>query len=159
MENGEIEKLNSSLAGSFEAASTKGDGASRLGFAVDDELAQTRAALHNEFFRAAERGDAGAVMAFLRAGGDPNLRRHRSGDTALHIAATRGARDVVRVLIESGRCDHLLRDGPGRLASENAYLYGRDPALARLLGVKERRQGEAQGLDVTRRPKATGVLR
>lgn len=111
---------------------------------MDDE--RTASAFDREFFGAAEKGDDVAVLAFLFAGYDPNRTRLRWGDTALHIAATRDARDVARVLIESGRCDYLLRDRHGNLASTNAYLYGRNPALARLLSIKERKQAEAQGL-------------
>ena len=39
--------------------------------------------------------------------------------------------------------EHML----GRLA----FLYGRDPALARLLTIKERKQADAQGITLTRR--------
>ena len=44
-----------------------------------------------------------------------------------------------------------MRDRRGRLASELAYLYGEDPAMARLLGSKERKDAIATGRDVRRR--------
>lgn len=113
-----------------------------------------KAALVSSFYRAAEQGDATAIHAFLLAGFDPNEKRAKSQDTVLHIAATRNARDVARVLIESRKCDYLLRDGQGRLASEKAYLFGNNPALARLLGIKERDQAEASGIRLTRKPAA-----
>lgn len=120
-----------------------GTGLILAGSIMDDE--HTAAAFDREFFRAAEKGDDVAVLTFLLAGFDPNRKRPRWGDTALHIAATRDARDVARVLIESGKCDYRIPDRHGNLASTNAYLYGRNPALARLLSIKERKQAEAQG--------------
>ena len=47
--------------------------------------------------------------------------------------------------------DFTLRDGQGRLASELAYLYGEDPAMARLLGRLERREAAQTGGVVRRR--------
>lgn len=127
-------------------------------YADDDEgtpdqggqtVAPMTAALRREFFRVAERGDEVYMIAFLEAGYDPNMTRPRWGDTVLHIAATRNACDLARVLIESGKCDYLLRDARGQLASEKAYLYGRNPALSRLLAIKERKQAEAAGIRLT----------
>lgn len=127
-------------------------------YADDDEgtpdqggqtVAPMTAALRREFFRVAERGDEVYMIAFLEAGYDPNMKRARWGDTVLHIAASRNACDLARVLIESGKCDYLLRDARGQLASEKAYLYGRNPALSRLLAIKERKQAEAAGIRLT----------
>ena len=102
-------------------------------------------------YRAAERGDAIGMLYALQMGFDVNQPRQKGGDTVLHIAATRNARNVVRVLIESGKCDYLLRDPAGRLASEKAYLFGENPALARLLAIKERKQAVEQGIMLSRR--------
>ena len=106
-------------------------------------------ALDKEFFRAAEKGDHVALLAFLMAGFDPNLKRPRWHDTVLHIVATRGTRNAIRVLVESDRCDYLIRDHQGDLASKIAFLYGRNPAIARLLAIKERKQAEEQGVALT----------
>ncbi len=103
-------------------------------------------------YRAAERGDAIAMLSCLQSGFDVNQQRERFGDTVLHIAATRNAKKVAMVLIESGKCDYLLRDRAGRLPSEKAYLFGENPALARLLAIKERKQAEAQRTRLARRP-------
>ncbi|MAY36683.1 MAG: hypothetical protein CMN84_11350 [Spongiibacteraceae bacterium] len=107
--------------------------------------------LARRFFAAVERGDAITVLAYIRIGYDINIRRERLDDTALHIAAARDAKDVLKLLIESRQCDFLMRDNRGRLASEMAYLFGGNPAVARLLGNKERKQGKVQGVSVTRR--------
>lgn len=107
--------------------------------------------LARRFFAAVERGDAITVLAYIRIGYDVNKKRERLGDTALHIAAARNAKDVLKVLIESRQCDFLIRDNRGRLASEMAYLFGDNPAAARLLGNKERQQAKVQGVKLTRR--------
>lgn len=108
--------------------------------------------LMKEFLVAAEHGNTPKIMACLDEGFSVNYQDPETEETALHIAAAGGARKVLRALISTGDCDFLLRDRRGRLASEMAYLHGNDPAVARLLGIKERRQGDAQGIKVTRRP-------
>jgi ankyrin repeat protein len=107
--------------------------------------------LSQQFLEAVERGNPETVKIFLDAGIDINYRHPRSGQTALHVAAAAQARHAVRVLLGTGKCDFLMRDRQGRLASELAYTHGGDPALARLLGNKERKQAEEQGIKLTRR--------
>jgi hypothetical protein len=109
--------------------------------------------LGREFLKAVERGNAPAVGAYLEVGFPANYQDRQTQETALHISAGTRARKVLRVLLDCGLCNFLLRDKGGRLASELAYLFGHDPAAARLLGFKERKQAEAQGIEVTRRPK------
>jgi hypothetical protein len=62
-------------------------------------------------------------------------------------SAAYGARPALRVLLNSGGCDFLVRDWEGRLPSEIAREYGHDRAIARLLLIKEVRQARAQGID------------
>ena len=106
-----------------------------------------------EYLLAAERGDAHFFELYLSFGMPVNFQHPKTGETALHIAAARRARHIIRSALKTGQCDFLLRDKQGRLASELAHLFGRDPAITRLLGLKERAQGEAQGITVTLRPK------
>jgi hypothetical protein len=108
--------------------------------------------LGREFLKVAERGYAPAVAAYIAEGFPANYQDPQTGETALHISAGTRARRVLRVLLDCGMCNFLLRDKGGRLASELAYLFGHDPAAARLLGTKERKQAEAQGITLTRRP-------
>lgn len=124
----------------------KTDAAECIGDAAMNKLAR-------EFLKAAERNNAPLVGAWLEEGFPANWQDRQTEETALHISAAARARGVLRVLVESGLCDYLLRDKGGRLASELAYLFGRDPAAARLLGIKERKQAEAQGITLTRKPK------
>lgn len=60
--------------------------------------------------------------------------------TALHYAAATGFRPCVRMLVNSGLCNYLLKDNKGRLASELAYEWGKDYAVGLLLQKKEVRQ-------------------
>jgi len=115
-------------------------------------------ALGREFLIAAEHGDAATIMSFLNAGFPANWQDPETGEAALHVAAACKARKVLRILLDTGFCDYLLRDAQGRLASELAYLFGEDPAAARLLGNKERKQAEAQGVALKRRGTPTHQL-
>jgi ankyrin repeat protein len=125
---------------------------------IEDELlSQLRddkdmSRLGREFLKAAERGNAPVVGAYIEEGFPVNYQDRQTQETALHISAGTRARKVLRVLLDCGLCNFLLRDKGGRLASELAYLFGHDPAVARLLGTKERKQAEAQGIKLTRRP-------
>ncbi|MBK8174855.1 MAG: hypothetical protein IPK66_06170 [Rhodospirillales bacterium] len=87
----------------------------------------------------------------IEDGASVNARDRETGAAALHLTAAQGARPAMRVLFASGKCDHLARDRQGRLASELAGVYGRDPAMARLLMRKELQQARAQGLELKRR--------
>lgn len=66
------------------------------------------------------------------------------GMTALHYAAATGFRPCIRLLVNSGKCDYLIQDNKGRLASDLAYEWGRDNAVGLLLQKKEARQAYAQ---------------
>ncbi len=105
------------------------------------------------FLEAAERGNTDALQIFIEEGFPVTWQDPENGSTALHIAAACQARGVLRVLLKNDDMDFLLRDHKGRLASEMAYLYGDDVAVARLFGNKERKQADAQGINLTRRPK------
>lgn len=101
----------------------------------------------------ARRGNPHKIGIFVEEGFPLNFQHHETGLSVLHILAAGGARKALRVALKSDTLDFLLRDKEGRLASELAYLYGRDPAMARLLGIKERKQADAKGIRLTRRPK------
>lgn len=120
----------------------------------DDQNLKNDLTVHlgSEFLKAAEQGNANTVLAFIREGFPVTWQDPANGETALHIAAACQARDVLRVLLKTGQCDYLLRDKKGRLPSELAFLYGEDLTVARLLRIHERKQADAQGIKLTRRP-------
>jgi len=101
----------------------------------------------------ARRGNPHKLEIFVEEGFPLNFQHHETGASVLHILAAGGARQALRVILKSDEIDFLLRDNQGRLASELAYLYGGDVAMARLLGITERKQAAAKGIKLTRRPK------
>lgn len=123
---------------------------------IDDVLSKKDARsmgwLGRKFLSTVETGVPGTIKLFLDRGMPVDYQDPRSGQTALHAAASSRARQALRLLLSTGRCDFLKRDTQGRLASEIAFIYGQDPAMARLLGIKERQQAKAQGIKLTRRP-------
>ena len=125
----------------------------RLLSAPEDQRERLSLQIRAAFLRAAETGNPVEIDAFIKDGFPVDYQDPHSGQTALHIVAACRARKALRVVLKSDECDFLLRDNQGRLASEMAYLYGRDPAVARLLGIKERKQAERLGIKLTRRPK------
>jgi hypothetical protein len=106
--------------------------------------------LGREFVEAARDGDGDLVRAFMEEGFPMLWSDERTRETALHAAAGSRARPAVRVLVQHWP-DFLMRDSRGRLASELGYLYGEDPAMAHMLGIKERKNARATGRDVVRR--------
>ena len=111
--------------------------------------------LAEEFLQVAEHGNASKLRTFIEEGFPVDFQDPETGESVLHIVAACQARKALRVILQSGEYDFLLRDKRGRLPSEIAYLYGNDPALARLLGIKERKQAGEQGIELTRRPALT----
>lgn len=68
------------------------------------------------------------------------------GMTALHHAAAIRERPCLRLLVNCGRCDYLIRDKEGRYATELAYLYGADCGVGLLLSKKQAMQAFLQGV-------------
>lgn len=110
--------------------------------------------LQNELIAAAEKCDSRRLEQLIRRGAPINYSDSTTGATALHYAAMYDARPAFRILLKTGKCDFLIRDKLGRLASELAGEYGHDPAMARLLLMLEVRQARAQGVELRRRPAA-----
>ncbi len=108
--------------------------------------------LGEQFLDTAEHGKRQEVELFIEEGFPVTWQDPKNGLTALHVVAACQARATLRILLRTGECDFLLRDSHGRLPSEMAYLYGEEVAMARLLGNKERKQAEEQGIKLTRRP-------
>lgn len=108
--------------------------------------------LGRTFLSVVETGVPATIKLFLDKGMPATYQDPQTGLSALHVAAAARARYAVKLLLATGACDFLLRDKQGRLSSELAFVHGEDPALARLLSIKERKQADAQGIKLTRRP-------
>jgi ankyrin repeat protein len=118
--------------------------ARRIGFPVGEDQ-YTR--LCFMLLDAAKIGDEQQVQELLNRGAPIDFADPVTGATALHYAAAYAARPVLRVLLRHDRCNFLVRDNRGRLPSQLARQSGRDPAMARLLLIKEIRQAQARGID------------
>lgn len=86
------------------AACARGDGARAQELLRDHPglRAQFSAEHYGALYRAAERGDAGAIEAFLASGLDASRGDDEIGKTALHVAAMEGWVEAVRVLLAHG---------------------------------------------------------
>lgn len=99
----------------------------------------------------ARRADAFALDVMLRKGVDVNTCDHL-GMTALHHAAAIGSRACIRLLVNCGKCDYLIRDRQGRYASDLAIEWGRDYVVGRLLSKKQAMQAHRQGVPAWQKP-------
>ncbi len=91
------------------------------------------------FIRNVKCGYMLSIELDIQSGIDVNA-QDKFGMTALHYAAASGFRPCIRLLVKCGRCNYLLKDNKGRLASELAYEWGKDYAVGLLLQKKEVRQ-------------------
>lgn len=76
-----------------------------------------------------------AARCIEQDGADVNF-QDNNGMTALHHAVVNGARNCLRVLVNSGKCDYLLRDNHGQYASMIAFQK-QDYAVGVLLSKKQ----------------------
>jgi ankyrin repeat protein len=121
-----------------------------------DELRETILMAGYALLRAAKDADEKGLQTLIEKGVPVNFQETTTGATALHYTAAYAARPAFRVLMASSACDFLIRDRKGRLASEMAGVFGDDPAMARLLRIKERKQAQGQGIVLTRRLRKEG---
>jgi len=128
---------------------------------LEQENENTKKVFNRQFIEAAYRGAVNRMNDLIFndqphqeescSNVDVNAVDPRTGATTLHYVAAHGARPALRLLIRSRKCDFLIRDKRGRLASELAGIYGHDPAVARLLLRMENQQARAQGIRLRRR--------
>lgn len=100
-----------------------------------------------ELIEAGRECNAAKLQRLINRNAPVNFIDPHDHATALHYIAAYRARPALRVILKSGKCDFLIRDGQGRLPSQLAREYGHDVAMARLLLIKEIQQAQAQGID------------
>ena len=109
--------------------------------------------LVDEFLRAAEHGDDETITRLIAQDVPVNMKERLTGAAALHYIAAHDARPALRAIMKSDKLDYLIRDRQGRLPSELAFVDGDDPAMAKLLRMKEERQATERGIEWTHRPR------
>ena len=153
-ENQEVQVWERTSDGSTEADKHWRDAEAEL----QEELAARNIDLDKYFLKLAYRGDDARMVQYIGRV-DVNVRDPKTGSTALHYVAAHGGRPALLVLIKSGKCNFLIRDKKGRLASELAGIYGLDPVMARLLLKKEAAQARVQGSQAaTSRSKSAVII-
>lgn len=95
-------------------------------------------------FEAARSGNVRALRFLIESDANIDEQEEGTGLTALHYAAGYGVRACLRLLVNSGRCDYLIRDAQDRYPSEVATEVARDYAVGRLLAKKEAEQAHRQ---------------
>ena len=65
--------------------------------------------MDNMLLTACKNGQKGVVQAFLKRGGVQLDKRDAQGATPLHYASAKGARDIVKLLLDAGADDGALR--------------------------------------------------
>jgi hypothetical protein len=119
--------------------------------ALASMCARAIARLGREYLDAARCGDTVTMRAYIEEGFPAIYQDKRTGETAMHVAAGSQGRSVLRFLLPLWE-GFTVRDRQQRLASELAYLYGEDVAMARLLGRKERQEAAQTASTIRRRP-------
>lgn len=107
---------------------------------------QRHVEMRRGLFLAVRRLSAEQLARWLAQPGVKVNVRDEQGMTPLHHAAALGARPCIRLLVNSGMCDYLIRDNQGRYAFELAIEWARDYAVGRLLAKKQAQQAAAQGV-------------
>ena len=82
------------------------------------------------FLDACGGGDAPELQRFLSAGWNPGCRDVLSGYTCLHLAATAGHLEVVRLLVEAGADIHDRRNTVESTPLAGAVVAGRTDVVA-----------------------------
>ncbi len=79
--------------------------------------------MDNMLLTACKNGQKGVVQAFLKRGGVQLDKRDAQGATPLHYASAKGARDIVKLLLDAG-ADASIADNQSRTALHLACQVG-----------------------------------
>jgi len=87
-------------------------------------------------WRAAKKGDVGAIRGLVAAGADPNAKKHSlnvEGDTPLHFAAEFGKIAAIRELVKLGARPNAKDDGGGTPLIRAVFERHRETVLDTLI--------------------------
>lgn len=108
----------------------------------DGNISDVEQSYYNLLHAGASSGDERLIKAVIYS--EPtfnfNIRFADYGQTPLHIAALNSARRSIAVLAATRRCNYLIKDYRGFLASDIAYVYAKDARTGAFLCRMEARQ-------------------
>lgn len=108
----------------------------------DGNISDVEQSYYNLLHAGASSGDERLIKAVIYS--DPtfdfNIRFADYGQTPLHIAALNCARKSIAVLAATRRCNYLVKDFRGFLASDISYVYANDARTGAFLCRMEARQ-------------------
>jgi hypothetical protein len=119
---------------------------------VDLRSPEMQDRLVRDLFTSIKEGNADNARRMIELVVNINYQDPVTGSTALHYAAAYSAKSWLVALINSGRCDYLIRDAKGRYPSEVADELGDDLRIAGILAKKEARQAHRTGVQAWPKP-------
>ncbi len=144
-----IEEVDQMIAELFEYVGFKESYLAELALLDPDTRREKQLLKLGEIFiKVAECNAAEFAEKYLEAGFPVNFQLPRTGQTALHTAAARTATTFADVLMDSGRCDYLLRDARGLLAADAAYYCGYCSSITNDLRILTEQQAAERGVTV-----------
>lgn len=78
---------------------------------------------------------------------DINCADRKTGFTALHYAAARESKVILKILIRDHNLNYLVKDKKGRLPSTLAFEVAENPVIGTFLMKKEMQQAKRRGID------------
>ncbi len=88
------------------------------------------------------------MQELMGAGIPVNFPHPRTGQTALHVAASGGSMRLVEILVNTGKCDYLIRDKLGKQPWNNADFFNSDPEIKKLILAKTKEQAQREGVNL-----------
>lgn len=97
----------------------------------------------------AKYGDQGTLRQYLNCNFPVNFQHPLTGCTALHEAMQCDQSEYAEILMDSGRCNYLLRTNVTEdLACDYSYKNCMDRGLADRLDIETMKQARERGVDI-----------
>lgn len=100
------------------------------------------------FLHAASTARIDPMRELMEAGIPVNFQHPVTRQTALHIAAAGATVETVKLLVDTGQCDYLIRDRFERIPWDSARLFSRYPEVQALLLTETKKQAARESADL-----------
>lgn len=88
------------------------------------------------------------MKELIDAGVPMNFQHPVNEQTALHIVASGGSMGLVEILVNTNKCDYLIRDKLGKQPWNNADFFNPDPEIKELILAKTKEQAAQEGVNL-----------